>query len=78
MSRSYKKTPVCGLTRAESDQPWKAEVARKTRRIVHQRLRETLDGDTLPEKRWAVVNPWDAPKDGKQWLTEDRVRWMRK
>jgi hypothetical protein len=78
MSRSYRKTPVFGFTSAASDQPWKAKVARATRRVVRQTLAQTLDGDVLPDKRWAVVNPWDAPKDGKRWLKGALAKWLRK
>ena len=78
MSRSYRKSPVRGFASADSDQPWKAQVARATRRLVRQTLAQTLDGDVLPGKRWAVADPWDAPKDGKQWLKGAIARWLRK
>ena len=32
----------------------------------------------LPVKRWAWVNPWDAPKDGKQRVADADWKVMRK
>lgn len=77
MSRSRKKSPVTGFTCAKSDQPWKAKAARMFRHAASQTLRQGADA-LLPEKRWAVVNPWDAPKDGKQRLSDTNTKWMRK
>lgn len=78
MSRSRKKAPFTGFTTAESDQPWKAQVARKTRRAVNQKLGATRDGDALPVKRYATANPYDAPKDGKQRLDDPASKYLRK
>lgn len=78
MSRSRRKTPISGITTAESESEWKAKAARRARHAARQMLAQTLDGDTLPTKRWAVVNPWDGPKDGKAWLRSDDPRHMRK
>lgn len=47
------------------------------RHAASQTLRQGADA-LLPEKRWAVVNPWDAPKDGKQRLSDTNTKWMRK
>ncbi len=70
MSGSWRRSPFVGHTTAESDKAWKAQSARKTRRAVRQTLGETLDGDALPAKRYAITDPWDAPKDGKQMLAD--------
>lgn len=78
MSRSRRKSPFVGHTTAESDKAWKAEAARKTRRAVHQTLGETLDGDALPAKRYALTTPWDAAKDGKQRVTDPTSPLLRK
>lgn len=77
MSRSRKKTPIIGFTCARSDKPWKARAARSFRHAASQALR---DGENalLPVKRWAVVNPYDAPKDGKHWIGAGEARWLRK
>jgi hypothetical protein len=78
MSNSRRKSPVMGWTTAESESAWKAQVARRTRRMVRQTLGETLDGDALPEKRYALTDPLDGPKDGKQRLRGAAERHFRK
>lgn len=78
MSRSKRASPFVGYTTADSDKPWKQQAARRARRAVHQTLSETLDGDALPAKRFAITNPWDAPKDGKQRLSDPAAKDLRK
>lgn len=78
MSRSRRKTPIFGNSSAASDAAWKAQAARKLWHRVKQVLAVTLDGDHFAGKRWEVVNPWDAPKDGKHWFGSADVRWLRK
>lgn len=78
MSRSRKTSPFVGFTTARSDQPWKAKAARAFRHAANQRLRAAGEDAALPEKRWAVVDPWDAPKDGKQRLDAGCERYLRK
>lgn len=78
MSRSRRKTPIHGITTAESDHRWKKAAARKVRRRVRQLLPVTLDSDRLPNRRWELVNPWSSEKDGKCWLKNPDPRWMRK
>jgi hypothetical protein len=78
MSNSRRHSPFVGNTTAPSDKPWKAQSARKTRRAVNQTLVQTLDGDALPSKRFAITNPWDAPKDGKQRLDDPKSPFLRK
>jgi hypothetical protein len=78
VSGSRRKSPFVGHTTAASDKAWKAQSARKTRRAVHQTLGETLDGDALPEKRHALTDPWDAPKDGRQRLADPASPLLRK
>jgi len=77
MSRSRRKTPITGITTAESDGAWKAKAARKLRHRVKQVLTSKLDGDAFAGKRWDLVNPWNAPKDGKWWHRNPDPRWMR-
>lgn len=71
------KTPIIGFTCVGSDKPWKAEAARSFRHAASQAL---SDGENalLPVKRWAVVNPYDVPKDGKHWIGAGEARWLRK
>ena len=78
MSRSRKKSPFIGYTTARSDQPWKALAARVFRHAADRALRADPTGDLLPVKRWALVNPWDAPKDGKQRVVQAGWRVLRK
>ncbi len=78
MSRSRRKTPIAGITTAESDAEWKRKAARRLRR--HAKTALTIDplSFALAGKRWDVVNPWDAPKDGKIWFTNQPDHVMRK
>jgi len=78
MSRSHRKTPIAGITTAKSDGAWKAKAARRLRHKVKQELETTLDAHSFAGKRWDAVDPWDAPKDGKQWLGSCDPRLMRK
>ncbi|MBT2186574.1 hypothetical protein [Sphingobium nicotianae] len=78
MSRSRRKSPIIGVTTAQSEAQCKAQAERKVRRLVRQTLGEALHGDALPQKRWALVNPWDGPKDGKHWVADPVAKWMRK
>jgi predicted component of type VI protein secretion system len=78
MSRSRRKTPIFGNTKAKSDARWKAKAARILRHSVKQTLQAMLDTDRFPGKRWDAVNLWDAPKDGKHWWRSASKRDMRK
>lgn len=78
MSRSRKKSPIIGFTCARSDKPWKAKAARSFRHRANQALGARGEEALLPVKRWAVVNPCGAPKDGKQWMGAGEERWLRK
>jgi hypothetical protein len=78
MSRSRRKTPISGITTAASDGAWKATAARRLRHRVRQHLETTLEGDSFAGKRWDVVNPWDAPKDGKHWFGSNYLHRLRK
>ena len=78
MSRSRRKTPISGITTAESEAEWKAKAARSARHATKQTLLQTLDGDQLEVKRWAHVDPWTGPKDGKGWFRSSDPRNMRK
>ena len=78
MSRSRRKTPIRGITAADSDHAWKKSAARALRRRVKQHLAATLDGDRFAGKRWDLVNPWSSEKDGKFWFGDDRPELKRK
>ena len=74
MSRSFRKTPVVGVAKAESDKPFKVREHRRERRAVKAALK--ADGP-LPDPR-AFGNPWASEKDGKQFLADPEPRDMRK
>lgn len=76
MSRSRRHSPFVGYATAETDKPWKQQSARKVRRIVHQLLDQTRDGDALPLRR-QVADAWGM-KDGKQRLTAALAKFWRK
>lgn len=64
MSRSYRKTPICGMTTATSDRVFKKAARKRARRAVNAR---DLTLEDAP-----FGNPWGAPKDGKQWIDARR------
>ncbi|KIN66144.1 hypothetical protein Z946_623 [Sulfitobacter noctilucicola] len=64
MSRSYRKTPICGMTTKESDKPFKKAEHKRARRAVKA---SDLSVEDPPAEK-AFGNPWGAPKDGKQWV----------
>lgn len=78
MSRSRRKTPICGITTADSEALWKAKAARRLRAAIRVSLKEQPEGEAFPGKRWDVVDPWDGPKDGKRWLRSKHAKLMRK
>lgn len=73
MSRSRRKTPICGITTAESDKPGKVADHRRLRRINRQRVADGME----PLHVRAVSDPWNHPKDGKQYAPRDE-RVLRK
>lgn len=78
MSRSRKKTPICGITKARSDAEWKAKAARTLRHRVKIQLEQELHTDKFPGNSWDAVDPWTAPKDGKRWFANRHPAYWRK
>lgn len=78
MSRSYRKTPIGGITTTQSEAEWKAKAARKLRAATRVSLAKQPEGEALCGKRWEVLNPWDGPKDGKHWFGSSYPKSMRK
>jgi len=74
MSRSRKKTPITGITIAESDKPFKEAEHRRERRVVRTAIKV---GEPIPDQR-EFGNPWASEKDGKQWLSDRNSRVLRK
>ncbi len=65
MSHSYKKTPICGLTCAESDKPGKTLYNRRYRRVIRHLLQSGMY-DLLPLVK-ELYNAYNLPKDGKKY-----------
>lgn len=78
MSRSRKKTPICGMTSAHSDAEWKTKAARTLRHRAKIQLEQKLHTNDFPGYRWDAVNPWSSDKDGKGWFGDRHPNNMRK
>ncbi len=74
MSRSRKKTPITGITTADSDKPFKEAEHRRERRAVRTAIKA---GEPIPDQR-EFGNPWTSEKDGKKWRTDRESRVLRK
>ncbi|MBX9948638.1 MAG: hypothetical protein K2Y39_05730 [Candidatus Obscuribacterales bacterium] len=70
MSKSFRKSPICGITTAESEKKDKQLAHRRERRIVRQILGSDPLRPVLPHRR-EVSNVWSFDKDGKQYLSCD-------
>ena len=78
MSRSKKRTPVCGLTGARSEKQDKRLYNRRYRRICKQLIHVAPARELLPLLR-EYSNPWAMAKDGKFWFDpKQRPKLMRK
>jgi hypothetical protein len=67
MAHSRKKTPVIGITGAESEKPEKQANHRRERKRVRQTLATEPDIETLPHTK-QLSSPWSMAKDGKVFL----------
>lgn len=63
MSRSRKKTPITGVTLAESEKQDKAASHRRYRRVLKLLVVPDL-ATPLPTEQ-QLTNPWDMAKEGK-------------
>lgn len=63
MSRSFRHTPVAGITTAQSEKDDKRRANRRIRSVNRQRVRAGLD----PLDRRQLSSPWGFAKDGKMW-----------
>jgi hypothetical protein len=68
MSRSRRKTPICGMSTAPSDKAFKTAEHKRARRAVN--ARDLAQDDAPSHKKFG--NQWAAPKDGKQWIDAGR------
>jgi hypothetical protein len=64
MSRSRKKTPIVGMTTAESDKPFKRSEHSRERAAV----RVALQAGSEPPSPRAFGDPARGEKDGKRYL----------
>ena len=76
MTRSRKRYPIGGNTKADSDKAWKRMAHRATRKRTRQAI-ATGRFDALPVVR-EVMPVWAMPKDGKQWNRWRQEKEMRK
>lgn len=69
MARSYRKTPIRGITTAESDKPAKRCANRSLRTSVRRQLQkhENYDNMSITHLK-EVSNSWTFPKDGKKFF----------
>jgi len=70
MSRSRRKTPICGVTTAVSEKKDKRINNRRIRRLNKVILEKTFDEDELVSGR-TLTNPWMMGKDGRQRFAKD-------
>lgn len=76
MSRSYRKTPIAGNTKAESEKQDKRLANRQFRAALR---RASTDEDALIPLKREVTSLWKFNKDGKQYLgSHPPAEWMRK
>lgn len=78
MSRSRRRTPICGYTSAKSEHVWKKRASRSLRHWAKQVLAASLNDTRFSGKRWERLNPWDGDKDGKHWFGQRYPRLLRK
>jgi hypothetical protein len=63
MGKSFRKTDICGNTKARSEQFEKRITNRRLRKLTKQKFKTDPDA-VLPEKK-DVSDTWLWPKDGK-------------
>ncbi len=73
MSRSRRKTPITGITNAESEKAEKLAIHRRERRRVRQVLAVVPEPDLLPHRR-ELRTPWAMGKDGKIYVFDAAER----
>ena len=64
MSRSRKKTPITGISSADSEKAEKQANHRRERRRIRQVLGVEPECEVLPHTR-ELSNPWIMSKDGR-------------
>lgn len=79
MSRSYKKTPIIGNTKSESEKSdkkaWHRKFRHKAKNIIQSLHNDDgIIGDVVMPIENEVGNTWAMSKDGKQYLGN----WLKK
>lgn len=75
MSRSRKKKPITGITKAETKKEWKQQEHQRERSAVRYALKS--DKEILPHPK-EYGNPLSGPKDGKVFWAENKEKAKRK
>lgn len=78
MSRSYRRTPIFGMTTAPSERQYKADEHQRERHHVRQRLRVAADDADHQLHRRAFGNRSGGPKDGRDYWSGAKPKDMRK
>jgi hypothetical protein len=68
MSRSKRKTPICGFTTAHSEKWHKQKTNRRLRHAIKLRI---IAGKELMPTIKQMGDIWNFAKDGKQYLGKD-------
>ncbi|MCK8786311.1 hypothetical protein M0638_18190 [Roseomonas sp. NAR14] len=76
MSRSRRRTPITGITSADSEKADKRRANRAVRRALRQD--DVADPDAVLPGLRDVSDTWSMAKDGKRWLGHGDPRPMRK
>lgn len=74
MSRSRRRTPICGITTARSEKSDKRIWHRRARARIHVMLFRAAPDDIPHLDIREVSNPWSMAKDGRQWFG-DPLSW---
>lgn len=74
MSKSRRKTPIFGITTAESDKRFKRREHKRERTVVRDSL--SVGADVPHPKLFG--NPWASEKDGKRYWRKAEAKDMRK
>lgn len=74
MSRSFRKTNICGHSMAESDKEYKVKLHRKERRKAKQLLNA---GDYDIAHPLFHYDDWITPKDGKGYISKQTVEFYK-
>lgn len=67
MSRSFRRTSICGFTTARSEKDDKRQINKALRRRCNQLL---AAGEEMMPERNEISTTWDFAKDGKQFFDE--------